>query len=59
MSECNCHFGSMVDKLELYQTIFSMMRDPEEQDEIVAFTHVQREIESLEQRIEIEECYCE
>jgi len=35
------------------------MRDPEDEDEMVAFADVAYEIDNLEHQIELEECYCE
>ena len=56
---CMCRQGAFIRRLEHLQTVFSMMRDPEDEDEMVAFADVAYEIHNLENQIELEECYCE
>jgi len=57
--ECMCMQGVNISRLQHLQTVLSMMRDPEDQDEMVAFAEVAHEINHLEQVIEDNECYCE
>ena len=59
MDNCYCGQGSRIKRLEHLQTVLSMMRDPEDEDEMVAFADVAYEISNLEHQIELEECYCE
>lgn len=56
---CMCRQGAFIKRLGHLQTVFSMMRDPEDEDEMVAFADVAYEIDNLENQIELEECYCE
>ena len=55
---CICRQGADIKLVEWYHTLKAMLKQPEDQDEIVAACKLDKEIEFLEMQIEVNECYC-
>ncbi len=55
---CVCAQGANLKQLDWYSTLRSMLKDPEDQEQIAAMCELNNEIEFLEMQIEVNECYC-